>query len=218
MEEKTIRDISTGTATSTAQDFLETIPRDVTQALAPRFVQNLEKELQDELQSLIQSRLLWFQQAVQLELAEQQRLKKAEAARPEPTQAEPSPQLLEPASQPIAKRHSPRKVIEPQKVTDSSPMSDAAVTEEPVIVPVPAVEAEHSQNGAKPTAHLQDSQLTLPGLSEQEPLKPRRRRNAPEPSQEDILRQFSLNLEDFHSCNSDATPRRRRRRATALTS
>lgn len=119
MQENNIQDIANTTATTAAQNFLNTASASIREVLSPQFLSDLEEELKAELESLIQSRLLWSQQAIQLALAEQQRRKKAEAARPKPTQAEPPPQLLEPASLPIAKRHIPKsKKIQPQKFTN----------------------------------------------------------------------------------------------------
>lgn len=193
MEENHIQDIANATAQTTIQAFLQKIPSDVLQALTPEFCASLEKDLQGELQEIIRSRLSWSQQAVQLELAEQQRLKKAEAVA-EPSETESPPQGIVPASQPVGKRQTPtsRQVIKLQK--------------------------PHVPLKSQPTPPLQYTQLDFLALSEPEQPKPHRRPSVLEPSREEILKQYNLKPENFfQSRDSDVMPRRRRRRATAGT-
>lgn len=202
MQENNIQDIATATALTTAQDFLETIPSDVFQTLSPRFLQGLENDLQAELYSLIHSRLLWFEQTVQLEIAEQQRLKEYEVVRPEPIQPEATPKPLVSAS---------RLQISPAK-------AKRQLQQAPIPLPVTAVAVENTPTEPKPkhTASYQNDQL--PGLGEPDSITPLRGHlDAAETSPpEDILKQYNFKPEDFSPRNSEVRPRRRRRSAAAL--
>lgn len=198
MQENTIQDIAAATATTASQGFLNTIPAHLKEALSARFLSNLEGELQAELQALIQSRLLWSQQAIQVEQAEQQRLKELQA-KPEPPQAEATPERLVPASRPQAKRLSLKSDHPLQARAISSTVPVALIREEEALVEDPETTAAH-----------QDAQVERLGMSEPESLKPRRRRRR-SPGTPPLVDEYQP-----LSSDPEAKPRRRRRSAASL--
>jgi len=201
--ENQVQDIATATATFAAQGFLSTITAYIKEALPARFLSSLEGELQTELQAIIQSRLHWSMQTINLEVAEQQRLKVLEAASSEPPQAECNPQQLVPASRPQAKPRS-LKLDNPLIVRAiPSPVPDALIEED-----IPAKDPET-------IAPHQDAQLELPRMSEPEFLKPcRRHHSAPEEmSREEIMNAYNLSPTDFASRPAEAG---RRKRCTSI--
>lgn len=147
------QEIATTTATIAAQGFLDTLPAQLSETLPPESLNSLSKDLQAELQAVIQSRLMWSIQAARAELEAQQRQvqKTSERQISEPV---PAPQpVLAPTPQPQHKH---------------------------LLVPAPTPqEPEESRlelsvlRQAMETPPL-SSQLALPVTPEPEALKPRK--------------------------------------------
>ncbi len=223
--ENKVQEIATTTSMTAAQDFLNTLPLEASQALSPSFLSSLSDDVQAELQALIYSHLLWSQQAIQLELAEQQRQAQRRKADldlirfsvPKPTLL-PQAELREDASSTIEVPGEPVPVIEPQ------PLSVPALQPRRKHVLVSRSAPRHQVEApstpfslASPNSNdVPPSQLELPVTAEVESLKPDQRRRGKEPQliREEILEPYSL------SPTADSAPRPaeagRRRRRTSI--
>jgi len=216
-----VQEIATTTATTAAQDFLNTLPLEASQALSPSFLSSLSEDVQAELQVLIHSRLLWSQQAIQLELAEQQRQAQRRKAdldlvrfpAPKPALL-PQAELREDASSTIEVPGKPVPVIEPQPlsvpavqprrnhvlVSKSTPRHQAEAPSTPSLLASP------NPNDVPP------SQLELHITDEPTSLKPYQRRRGKEPqlTREEIFKAHSLSPNDFAPRPAETVRRRRR--------
>jgi len=221
--ENKVQEIATTTATTAAQDFLNTLPLEASQALSPSFLSSLSEDVQAELQALIYSRLLWSQQAIQLELAEQQRQAQRRKAdldlvrfpAPKPALL-PQAELREDASSTIEVPGEPVPVIEPQPlavpalqprrkhvlVSRSAPRHQAKVPS----TPSPTLSGPND---------VPPSQLKLPVTAEVESLKPDQRRRGKEPQ---LIKEEALNT--YNTTPSERAPRPaeavRRKRRTSI--
>lgn len=70
--EDQIQAIADNAAASATQDFLGSLPPEVSQSLSPDYLHQLEKHLRLELSSLLRSRLQWSHQTILLGMEDQQ--------------------------------------------------------------------------------------------------------------------------------------------------
>lgn len=222
--EHQIQAIAANTAASAAQDFVGSLPPEVLQTLSPSYLQHLEEDLRTELCSLLQSRLLWSQQAIQLELEGQQRHQhQAPTPSLSPTleTAHPThPDFLQKpsaSSELLAELRSDLQAIPAPGVADSTPRKR-------ILTPRPSTQdltEQAPQLLAPPpvTPPLPPaSQVQQPAATEETP-RPSRRLRGKEPqlTREEIIKAYQIPPEWLNpSQDSEAKPRRRRRSSAAM--
>jgi len=221
--ENRIQAIATNTAASAAEALLGSLPPEVSQNLSPSYLHQLEEDLRTELFSLIQSRLLWSFQAVQLELEQQHRYNQAVTPSPISTPGPAAPlsppdylqkpsassELLaelrsgsEPTPAPGAAEWSPRKRI----------VTPRSSTYEQSAEPAP----QSPDSSANPTTLPPASQA--PQAATEETSKPSRRRRGREPqlTQEEIIKAYKIPPEWLNPASDPEAKPRRRRTSSAM--
>lgn len=220
--ENRIQAIAAKAASSAAEDFLDALPPDVSDALSPGYLHHLEEDLQAELFSLIQSRLLWSYQAVQLELENPQH---EVAAPPLPPAPDPVAPLAQPEylQRPSAGREllaELRSGLEPTPTPSAAdlPPRKRIVTPRSRTYEQSADPAPQSSDFLNSTTPNPATQAQQPAVTEENPRPYRRRRGQePQPSREEIIRAYNIPPEWMNpSRDPDAKPRRRRRTSAAM--
>jgi len=217
--ENKVQEIATATATTAAQNFLNTLPPEVSQALCLNFLSNLSQDVQADLQAVIHSRLQWSLQALKAELDEQRR----QAHR---RKSDLAPAMF-PASKPAVLAQAELRenafasieaLSKPGSSTEPQPLPVAAVQPhcKRVLVPKSASrkQAESPSTPLPPSGPNNDPQshLELCVMAEVEPSKPAQRRRGKEPqlTREELLQPYSLSPNDVAPRPIEAGRRRRR--------
>lgn len=221
MQLNKIQEIAANSAANATQDFLGSLPPEVSQALPPGYLATLEEELQAELRSAIASRLQWFEQAIRLEQQQPQAVPSPlisnadpghifESAIPQKSSAssallaelksgvEPPPPIASAAEQPSRKRFLSRNPDAQDQAAD------------------PATQLPGPDSGSAP---FPTSQPELPKPNETQTSRPslRRRGKEPQATREEILKAYNIGPELLNRPQDpEVKPRRRRRRSPAL--
>jgi len=221
--ENQIQAIAANTAASAAEALLSSLPPEVSQNLSPSYLHHLEEDLRAELFSVIQSRLLWSFQAVQLEMENPQQHQTATPSpisTPAPAEPLPPPDFLQKPSA------SSELLAELRSGSESTPAPGAAEWSPRKRIVTPR--SSTYEQSAEPAPQSPDSSAnptTLPPASQapqvatEETSKPSLRRRGQEPqlTQEEIIKAYNLRPEWLNpSRNPDAKPRRRRRGSAAM--
>lgn len=221
MQENTTQEIAANSAASTSQDFINSLPPEVSQALSPSYLHSLEMELQAELRSVILSRLQWFQQAIRLE---QQQHQAVQSSLIPNSDLDPilQPEFLQKPSARADLLAELKSGVEPLPVASAADRSSRrhVVTGNPNAqdqMPEPTSQVPTPDLGS-PTL-LSTNQTEQPNPAELATSKPslRQRRKEPQPTPEEILKECNIDPELLNSSHDpEVKPRRRRRRSPAL--
>ncbi len=219
--ENKVQEIATTTATTAAQEFLDTLPPEVSQALCLNFLSSLSEDVQADLQAVIHSRLQWSLQALKAELDEQRRQAHcckahlAAAVAPAPKSALlAQAELRENASASIEVPAKPKSSTEPQPL----PVPAVQACRKHVLVPKStsrkqAESPSTSTTLADPNPNNDPpSQLELHVMAGVEPSKPAYRRRGKEPqlTRAELFQPYSLSPNDVAPRPIEAGRRRRR--------
>lgn len=211
--------IAANSAFTTTQDFLNSLPPEVSQVLPPGYLQSLEEELQAELHSLVFSRLQWFQQAIRLEQQQHQSVPAFLISNSDPEPIFQSEFLYKPSA-------SSDLLAELKSGAEPLPITSAAEQPYRKRVLVHNPDAQDQMSG--PTSESLDldsgsvpfrnSQSEPPKADEAQTSRPslRHRGKEPQPTHEVVLESYGLKPQDLRLHDPEAKLRRRRRRSAAM--